>query len=452
MKLNFFAILAMCVSSVSIAQTDPKVFTLRQCIDYALTNNTLVKNATLDEYISKYKVQEFLGTGLPQASANFSAQHSDPLRRMFLQNTPGSAFSSYFGNAPYGTVVAIPNLFQLKNTADASVTVNQILFSNSFFVGLKAAKTFALLATANKEFSKIQVIENVSKAYYLTVINAERRNLFDVNISRVDSLLKQSRSMYNSGFAEKIDVDRLEVTYNNLLTEKIKSDNMMLISVILLKYQMNMPLDQEFGVFDNIQNIVLDSTITGGADYGNRIEYRQLQTQMQLDKLNYKLNQQGYLPTANLSANLGVFNQSPEFDYLTKGHAFYNYGTYSFNVSMPLFTGLGRVKRTQQARLNYEKTQNNLERFKSTAAMQTSTSEIAYKNSLQALSVQKRNAELAKEVARVTRIKFTSGTGPNIEVVTAEASLKEAQINYYSALYDALVARVDYDKALGNLK
>ena len=58
---------------------------------------------------------------------------------------------------------------------------------------------------------------------------------------------------------------------------------------------------------------------------------------------------------------------------------------------------------------------------------------------------------LAEKVARVTKIKYTQGVGSNIEVVDAESSLKEAQVNYYSALYDVLVAKVDMDKAFGKL-
>ncbi len=70
---------------------------------------------------------------------------------------------------------------------------------------------------------------------------------------------------------------------------------------------------------------------------------------------------------------------------------------------------------------------------------------------MKALDAQKRNMDLAKEVVRVTKIKFVSGTGPNLEVVTAEAALRESQINYYNALYDALVAKLDFDKSIGKL-
>jgi outer membrane protein TolC len=55
-------------------------------------------------------------------------------------------------------------------------------------------------------------------------------------------------------------------------------------------------------------------------------------------------------------------------------------------------------------------------------------------------------------VYNVSKIKYTEGVGTNSDVVTAETALKEAQTNYYSALYDYLISKVDWDRANGNIK
>ena len=72
-------------------------------------------------------------------------------------------------------------------------------------------------------------------------------------------------------------------------------------------------------------------------------------------------------------------------------------------------------------------------------------------NALDVLDNQRANLDLANEVARVSRIKFQEGVGTNVELISAETSLREAQTNYYSSLYDVLVAKVDRDKATGEL-
>ena len=83
--------------------------------------------------------------------------------------------------------------------------------------------------------------------------------------------------------------------------------------------------------------------------------------------------------------------------------------------------------------------------------LQASQGIISLKNGLETLKSQKAYMELATEVVRVSKIKYQAGAGTNIEVVNAESSLKEAQTNYFAALYDLLIAKVDLDKAMGKL-
>ena len=59
--------------------------------------------------------------------------------------------------------------------------------------------------------------------------------------------------------------------------------------------------------------------------------------------------------------------------------------------------------------------------------------------------------ELAQNVFNVSTKKYQQGIGSNIEVINAQTSMREAEINYYNALYDVLVYKIDYQKATGTL-
>jgi outer membrane protein len=72
-------------------------------------------------------------------------------------------------------------------------------------------------------------------------------------------------------------------------------------------------------------------------------------------------------------------------------------------------------------------------------------------NSLEVLKAERENMGLAEEIARVAKIKFQEGVGTNLEVINAETDLREAQTNYYAAMFDALISKVDLDKATGTL-
>src|SRR5690606_31103321 len=106
----------------------------------------------------------------------------------------------------------------------------------------------------------------------------------------------------------------------------------------------------------------------------------------------------------------------------------------------------------QQNRVQIKQFQNQLYNQEQMVITDKFEARANLENSIEALEVQLENRELAMEVYRTTKIKYQEGVGSNFEVVEADAALKEAETNYYSALYDALIARVDLEKALGLLK
>lgn len=444
------------VSFLSFAQaskdTSKHVFSLKQCIDYALQNQTSMKNAALDEMIAKGRVKEVTGIGFPQINGSIQLSNNDPLRRMFTVGTGYPDFIAGGNVIPEGQVAAFPNFFQLKAGGDASISVTQLIFSSSYIVGLQASKTYKALAEKATQQTKIQVIESVTKAYYLVLINEERVHLFDKNLARLDSALSQTMALNQNGFVEKIDVDRLRVAYNNLKTEKEKFSNLFELSKLLLKYQMSLPLESALTLTEKIADFKVETASQQKSDYKNRIEYSLMESQKRLQQLELKNYQLAYLPSFAAFANVGEFSQSPEFNYFTKSNLWYNYGLYGITMSVPIFDGLQTSYKTQQTKLKLMKTENDLSNFELAVNLQIKSSEISLKNNLASLESQSKNMELAEEVAKVTKIKYGQGVGSSLEVVTAETALLEAQTNYYNALYDALISKVDYDKAMGNIK
>ena len=432
--------------------TTPNNFSLKQCIEYAVKNQNSIQNATLDEAIAAAKVKEITALGLPQINGAVQFYSNDPLRRMFGVGNGSYNFLAG-GVIPKGEVFAAPNLFQLPSGGDVGATVTQLIFSSSYIVGLQAANTYKELAAKSTQLSKIQVTEAVTKAYYLVQINEERIKLFDKNVARLDSLLFQTKALNKNGFVEKIDVDRLQVTYNNLVTERGKFNNLLAVGMMLLKYQMSMPLDDNLVLTEKISDFKVDNppAMAAKANYNNRVEYSMLESRKKLQSLDLKNYRMGYLPRLAAFANVGYFSQSPKFDYFTKSNLWYNYGMYGLSMNLSIFDGLQNTHRIQGAKLNLEKTANDMENLQMAIDLQVRTSEISLKNSMATLESQSKNMELAAEVANITKIKYKEGVGTSLEVVSAETALLEAQTNYYNALYDALVSKIDVDKANGVL-
>jgi outer membrane protein len=433
------------------AQTDSS-FTLQECIDYALKNQVNVVNSELDEAIAKGRVNEIKAIGLPQINGAISLIDNPQLSKMFFSTSnPFAAGGGFPGAKRSGDVIVSPNIFQLRSSGDANITASQLIFDGSYFVGLQAASTYRELAKKTTTQTKITTVENVTKAYYMVLINQERTSIFDINLKRLDSLLKDISILYQNGFVEKIDVSRIEVQRNNLLTDKQNFDNLLQLSQLLLKFQMGMPLDQTVTLIEKIESIQLDPNAanTEGFDYTKRIEYSMLKTGEKLQMLDLKNIKYSRLPRLSAFATGGLNRQDIRFWNLF-GNEWFTYTRVGLSLSVPIL-GLQSQYQAQQSRYNLNKVQNNLKSMESSLGFQAKSAEISYKNSLQSMESQKRNMELAKEVARVTKIKYTEGVGSNLEVTNAESDLKQAQINFYNALYDAVVSKIDFQKANGTL-
>jgi outer membrane protein len=441
-------------------------FTLQHCIDYALENSVQVQNARVDEEIARARVKETRGIGLPQIDGSVAIQHNQKLQRFFGLYDPDSEFSFFPPNIPdaqAGDVLAAQNFFQLKSAGNAGLNINQILFNGSYLVGLKAASSFKDLSVKASGQSKEEVVLQVSKAYYLTIINAERTKLFDANIARVDSLLRSTKALYDNGFAEKIDVDRVRVTFNNLTTERDKFINLQAVALELLKFQMGYPMNQNLTLTGNLEEFSIPAAEAESLDYSKRWDYQVLEANKKLQQLDLKNQYAAGIPSLVAFANLGYATQSNNISGIFKTNSavesteqlgpdkWYGFSSFGVSLNVPIFSGLQRSYRVQQSKLNLAKIENLSRQLQSAIDVDAKNASTSFANAIKTLTAQQENMDLASNVARVTKIKYEQGVGSNLEVIDAEAALREAQTNYYNALYEVLISKVDLDKAYGKL-
>jgi outer membrane protein TolC len=461
-------ILALIFIAASWQSYGQDSFNLEQCIDYALTNAVPVKNSELDERIATARVKETVGIGLPQIDGTVSVDHNNRLRRFFSLYDPNSIFfgGQTIPGAEVGDVISAQNFFQLKSSADAGVRINQLLFNGSYLVGLQAANAYKDLSIKSSSQTKEEVVANVTKAYYAVLVNRERIKSFDSNISRVESLLKDTRAMFENGFAESIDVDRIKVSLNNLITERSKFQRLQELSLELLKFQINYPMEQSLTIEGELTDRDLDvdvNSLMTDWSYTARPDYQVLLANKKLQQLNVKNNFALGIPSLSAYANMGYSTQSPNVGGLFKTNTnindmggvgpdkWYPYMSIGVSLNVPIFSGLQRSYKVQQEKLALQKIENSERQLKSNIDLQINEAISLFTNSKETLQWQQENSDLAAKVAEVTRIKYAEGVGSNFEVVEAETTLRESQVNYYNALFDALVAKVDLEKAYGKL-
>jgi outer membrane protein TolC len=438
---NIYAGLFLLAALAANAQT----FSLKQAVDYAITHQVQVKNSQIDLLNASAKINEIKAIGLPQVNGSFALTNNLILQRVFI---PAKIFNPA---AAEGELIAAK--FGVENSGFANVGLSQLVFDGTYLLGLKASAVYKDLSVKSLTQSKQQVAENVTKAYYGILVNEKRMALLRLNVGRLDTLLKETRALNQQGFVEKIDVQRLDVQANNLRTELENVNRLQELSYSLLKFQMGYPMEEPIRTSESLDKIELatfNTNTAGDFSYANRIEYSILQTQESLAELDLKSIKAGYLPRLLLNANYGYNAGANGFGDLMSKQWFDN-SAITMSLQIPIFDGYSKKYKAVQSENNLQKVRQSFGLLKSSIDMQRSQASITLKNALESMKEQKANLDLANEISRVTRVKYQQGVGSNLEVLNAESSIKESQVNYFTALYNALIAKVEVEKANGTL-
>ena len=120
-------------------------------------------------------------------------------------------------------------------------------------------------------------------------------------------------------------------------------------------------------------------------------------------------------------------------------------------MHIPIFDGLTKSYKVQQNRIKIDQIQNEYMLLQNTIDLEVQRARINLNNAITVFNTQKENMDLTLEVYEVTKIKYQEGLGSNLEVIEADASLKNAQNNYYNAMYQVLISKVKLEKSLGTL-
>lgn len=447
----------------SKAQTKHE-FSVQQCVDYGLKNATQVKNALLDIKMQQQTNKEVTANALPQLSGSITGTHYFDIPVQTIPNFISPATYNVLvqegvknGN---GQTITMPNggdfgaiaaQFGVPWTASAGFELSQLLFDGQVFIGLKARSASMEFARKNADVTKEQIKGNIQKIYYQLVVGKQQLTSIDANIDRFEKLLHDTREIYNNGFVEKLDVDKVEVALNNLKTEKVKVENQLTMGNAGLKFLLNIPQKDELVLTDSLTEEVLKSNVLDTSyNYNDRKDMQLLSAVEKLNKFNVKRYQLSKLPTIAAFGSFSKNAQRSEFNFFDKGEWF-NTSLVGLKLSWPIFSGFARNARIESARLTLKKTQNNIDMYKQMIDYEAGNATLKMKSALLTVDDQKKNVALAEKVYNTTKKKYEQGLGSNIEVYTAQTELKVSQNNYYAALYDAITAKIDFLIATGKL-
>ncbi len=444
--------LLFCLFTLSVfGQTQS--LTLEEAIDHAMKHNAEVKNASLSVEDSKQEVKSIIATGLPQVSVNGNFTHNIQIAAQQLPD--------FISPAVYGVLISEDLLpadrfkagepqtlaFGAPSSLTAMANLNQLLFDGTYFLGLKAAKHYVKMSELLQENTEITAIDNVKKSYYAALITGQNSDLLQQSLTNLNNTLRETKGLYEAGYAEKLDVDRLEFAKSNLETEINNIALQKQILMNMLKVSIGMDVNQRIELTEDL----MEQTNINADNFSidSRIETKIMQQTLLLDSLNIRRYQVGYYPTIRLNATYqqNSFAEAAEFQGLGKT---WNPGTmYGVNISIPIFDGFYKKAKISQARVAYEKDKHTYNHTRNQLMFQVEQAKINLTMKKQNLENQKNNKALAQSIYETSKIKFDEGVGSSFELIQAQTDQTQAEIAYSNALYEVIVAQIELQTALG---
>mgnify|MGYP003333900264 FL=1 len=427
------------------AQTEIKPlhsFSLNDCVAYAQKNNVQVKNALLAIEAQVQTNREIAAAAYPTIGTNVGS--TDYLK------IPTSLLPAQIFGGPAGTF--IPVQFGTKFNANYGANFQQLLFDGQVFVALQARATSLEMQRKNAAVTEEVIKANIYKIYYQLSASKTQLNILDANLERLNKLAQDAQIMYKNGFAEKLDVDKVNVQLNNLQTEKLKATNAVAIGFMGLKMLMGMPVKDSLELTEiiNEQSLNNDVLVENNFQYGQRKDFQYLSSIRKLTNYNVQRYQLSYLPTVSMSGAYSKNAQRSKFDFFEGGNWFTT-SLISLNVNLPLFNGFARDARVKRTKIELKQIENQIDALKNNIDNEITQAKLNYMSSVATVQFQKKNMQLAENVYQQTKKKFEAGTGSNTEISAAQTDLVSAQNNFMNALYAALIAKVDLLKATGKL-
>lgn len=446
-----------------------KIVTLsmKEAVNLALANSIELKNYKLDEEIQLEKNREVIGMTMPQITASGTFTYYTNLPKFVF---PTSDISVYQVLAKEGVKDAQGNPIDLRNATfgkqpislvapinyQVGFDVQQLLFQPDVFIAIQARKAVMDYAQKNTLVAQESVKENVEKAYYGVLIAHKQREVLVHTLDRLNKLQYEMQQMLKMGFIEKLDVDKLTVTINNTNTAYNQLNNSIHISESLLKNALVLsqadslvltePLD-----IKNINTEVFTNDLQ--FKYEDRKEIDLLKTAKELQELDLKRQKLSYAPTLAAFYQFQLNGQrNNSYDIDGSGPWFsYNSGLLGLSLKQPIFDGLQRRHKVQQAKLSVQKVENTINQLKQGIDLERNISKNILNNALLNLEIQERNVELANDVYDRSKKKYKEGVGTSIELLQADTEYQRANSGYFQSLYDAAIAKTSYLKSIGKL-
>ncbi len=437
-KKMLLTAMALCAFGFAKAQTEQTTqntltLTLDKALEIALDENPTIKVAAEEIALKKVASKEAWQSLLPEASLNGSLDHTIKAAEMKLNDMS-------FKMGQDGT-----------NTANAGLSINLPLFAPAVYRAMSMTKTDIELAVEKSRASEVDLINQVTKAYYQLMLAQDSYEVLQGSYKLAEDNFNVVNAKYQQGAVSEFDKISAEVQMRSIKPNVISAANAVTLAKLQLKVLMGITADVDIKTDDNLTNyesmLFANQLKEEDMSLENNTTMKQFELNMKLLEKNVKSLKTNFMPTLSMSFSYqyqSLYNPNINFfDYTWS-----NSSSLMFNLSIPLYRASNFTK-VKSARIQMRQLDWNRIDTERKLNMQV----VSYRNNMTASSEQvvsnKENVMQAEKAVQIAGKRYEVGKGTVLELNSSQVSLTQAQLTYNQSIYDYLVAKADLDQVLG---
>ena len=418
-------------------------FTLQQAIEHATQNNYSVINANRDIEAAKHKKWETTTIGLPQINGTVSYLNN-------LQYTKqGVTGGGAFGGAP-GSVSTIA--FGTKHSANAGVTLSQLLFDGSYLVGLQSAKVYLKISENAKLKTNQEIKEIVINSYGNVLLADESVSIFEKNKAVLEKTLSDTKQIFKNGLIEEENVEQLQITLASVSSALANVKRQKTIAVNMLKLILGINLDNELILTEKLEELTQKNVdlllLQEEFKATNTIDYQIGENLQESKRLLLKYEKSKELPSLGAALNYGYNAFENKFNFFSKDQKWNNFANFGVSLNVPIFSSLGSSARKQQAKIALEQATTKLTETEQTLKLQFEKAKSDYEFTIEELATNKNNLKLAERIETKQQVKFKEGLSTSFNLSEAQRQLYTAQQTYLQSMVDVINKKATLEKLI----
>ncbi|WP_299768603.1 TolC family protein [uncultured Dokdonia sp.] len=433
-------IILLLLTGVTIQAQDKKSFSLEEAIAFALDNNKTAINARRDIAKAIKQKWETTASGLPQINGVIDYQNQLKQPTAFIP-------AEFFGGEP-GTFA--PVVFGTQQNASATATLTQLIFDGSYLVGLQAAKAFLNFSENSNEKTQLEVRKGVINAYGSVLITRENIAILNSNIATVKKNLDETRIIFENGLAEEEDVEQLQITYSQLLNQKVNAERLEGIAIQMLNLAIGVDIATDTQLTDTLTSLAKPGLglFQDNPEIEKNVDYKIAYNLTEQRSLELKLERSKALPSLRGFINVGTAAGRDIFDFFDSDQRYFASSIFGLTLDVPLFSSGARSARTQRAKIALDQAETDFEFAQEQIRLAYEQAKSQHQLAIDNLEVFKNNLSLAERIEQKNQIKFKEGIASSFELRQAQTQLYAAQNSVLEAMLNMINSKAELETVL----